>query len=97
MFGVGVDFLQLGFDVWRVIAQAGGIAEDFGQVHRGDGDAGSLQDFFAVANGLERTGAGANGSQPGGTQSFDNTADAHEFLQILFEQLPKLDGWYAGW
>ena len=66
-----------------VIFHAIDAAEDFGEVEGFDGDALRFENFFAVTDGVEGGGAGADGADSEVAKSFYYAADGGEPLEIV--------------
>ena len=69
------------------VLHADDAAEDFGEVDGFDGDAAGFEQFLAVADGVERRGARADGADAEAAQAADDAADGGEPGEILGEDV----------
>ena len=69
-----------------IVLHAVDAAEDFGEIDGLDGDAAGFEKLFAVADGVEGGGAGADGADAQAAQSSDHAADGGEPGEILLRR-----------
>ena len=79
------DGFQLGFGF--AVLHADDAAEDLGEVDGFHGDAAGFEQFLAVAHGVERRGARADGADADAAQTADHAADGGEPGEIFGEEV----------
>src|SRR4029077_20648619 len=77
---VGGDVLLNGVELGLCldVLHAVDAAEDFGEIDGLDGDAGALEEFFAVADGVEGGGTGSDGADAEAAEAAGDAADGGE-------------------